>query len=168
MLEKQAAEYKKVLKSAEDQLAAHVQKEKRALAAAEAAQALSRRDKAAMQEERAQLAREVADSAARAACVEMRLADAQEALKAFRDFSALEKGRYKDQVRITYYKLLNRKVPSNQIEGVVRDVLKMVGIDPKRCVRLCELWYVSTYRTSPAPMYPNPLARFSQAVHAAS
>ena len=67
----------------------------------------------------------------------MRLADAQEALKAFRDFSALEKGRYKDQVRITYYKLLNRKVPSNQIEGVVRDVLKMVGIDPKRCVRLC-------------------------------
>ena len=40
--------------------------------------------------------------------------------------------RYKDVVRTCYFKLLNRKIPSNQIEGVVRDVLEMVGVEAKR------------------------------------
>ena len=35
-------------------------------------------------------------------------------------------------MRTAYFKLLNRKLHSNQIEGVVRDVLQMVGVAAPR------------------------------------
>ena len=55
------------------------------------------------------------------------LAGAKEALKAYQDFQAKEGGRYKESVRMCYYQLIDLKVPTNQLEGVVQAVLGMVG-----------------------------------------
>ena len=66
------------------------------------------------------------------------LAASEAALEAYRNFQAKEGGKYKASVRMCYYKLIDLKVPTNQIEGVVREVLGMVGCKaealPKRSV----------------------------------
>lgn len=87
---------------------------------------------AQMQEAKALMALQAAEAADKAKLIEKELAGSQQALQAFRAFDAQEGGRCKDVVRTAYYKLLNRKVPSNQIEGIVRDVLEMVGVEVKR------------------------------------
>jgi hypothetical protein len=59
-------------------------------------------------------------------------------LNAYRTFQAKEGGRYKASVRMCYYKLIDMKVPTNQIEEVVGAVLGMVGSKapalPKRSI----------------------------------
>ena len=59
-------------------------------------------------------------------------------LEAYRTFQAKEGGRYKASVRMCYYKLIDMKVPTNQIEEVVGAVLGMVGTTatalPKRSI----------------------------------
>ena len=61
--------------------------------------------------------------------VEQQLAGSKAALDTFAHFQAKEGGKYKDAVRTCYYSLINRKIPTNQIEGTVRDVLAMVGVE---------------------------------------
>ena len=71
-----------------------------------------------------------ADASAEAQrAVEQQLAGSKAALDTFAHFQAKEGGKYKDAVRTCYYSLINRKIPTNQIEGTVRDVLAMVGVD---------------------------------------
>jgi hypothetical protein len=52
------------------------------------------------------------------------------------NFQAKEGGRFKESVRQCYYQLIDLKVPTNQLEEVVRAVLGMVGtraeVLPKR------------------------------------
>lgn len=66
------------------------------------------------------------------------LAGSRAALEAYRSFQAKEGGRYKASVRMCYYKLIDMKVPTNQIEEVVAAVLGMVGTTasalPKRSI----------------------------------
>jgi hypothetical protein len=66
------------------------------------------------------------------------LTGSRDALEAYRTFQAKEGGRYKASVRMCYYKLIDMKVPTNQIEEVVGAVLGMVGTSatalPKRSI----------------------------------
>lgn len=66
------------------------------------------------------------------------LTGSQNELEAYRTFQAKEGGRYKASVRMCYYKLIDMKVPTNQIEEVVGAVLGMVGSKatalPKRSI----------------------------------
>ena len=55
------------------------------------------------------------------------LAGQKKELDAYRNFQAKEGGQYKASVRLCYYKLIDMKVPTNQIEEVVRQVLGMLG-----------------------------------------
>ena len=52
-------------------------------------------------------------------------------MAAYHSFQAKEGGAYKDCVRLCYYSLIDRKVPTNQLEAVVSEVLKMVGVQAK-------------------------------------
>ena len=71
------------------------------------------------------------DAANKHAVVEQELRKSQEALAAYHSFQAKEGGAYKDCVRLCYYSLIDRKVPTNQLKAVVSEVLKMVGVQAK-------------------------------------
>ena len=68
------------------------------------------------------------EAASKQALVEEQLRGSEAALAAFQAFQAKEGGAYKDSVRLCYYSLIDRKVPTNQLEAVVTEVLKMVGM----------------------------------------
>eukprot|EP00900_Chrysochromulina_parva_P012347 jgi/Chrpa1/21112/Chrysochromulina_OHIO_Genome00023794-RA len=88
-----------------------------------------------MQHELQAVLKRAADDAAKAeakhAAVEAKLAASDAALAAYRAFQAKEGGAYKESVRLCYYSLIDRKVPTNQLEAVVTEVLKMVGVEAR-------------------------------------
>ena len=88
-----------------------------------------------MQHELQAVLKRAADDAAEAeakhAAVEAKLATSDAALAAYRAFQAKEGGAYKESVRLCYYSLIDRKVPTNQLEAVVTEVLKMVGVEAR-------------------------------------
>ena len=88
-----------------------------------------------MQHELQAVLKRAADDAAEAeakhAAVEAKLAASDAALAAYRAFQAKEGGAYKESVRLCYYSLIDRKVPTNQLEAVVTEVLKMVGVEAR-------------------------------------
>jgi hypothetical protein len=61
------------------------------------------------------------EAARKHAVVELALARTEAALEAYRSFQTMEGGAYKDSVRLCYYSLIDKKVPTNQIEAVVAD-----------------------------------------------
>jgi hypothetical protein len=88
-----------------------------------------------MQHELQAMLKRAADDAAEAkakhATVEAKLAASDAALAAYRAFQAKEGGAYKESVRLCYYALIDRKVPTNQLEAVVTEVLKMIGVEAR-------------------------------------
>lgn len=59
--------------------------------------------------------------------VEAELSGSKAALAEYRTFQAKHNGAYKDSVRLCYYSLIDKKVPTNQLTSVVTEVLKMVN-----------------------------------------
>jgi hypothetical protein len=78
-----------------------------------------------------QLQADTEEAASKHALVEERLHGSEAALAAYRSFQAKEGGAFKDSVRLCYYSLIDKKVPTNQLEAVVTEVLKMVGVQAK-------------------------------------
>ena len=74
---------------------------------------------------------QVAEAAAAHTAVVEKLKGSERELEAFRNFQTKEKGAYKDCVRMCYFKLIDMKVPTNQLEGVVKAVLQLVGVQAK-------------------------------------
>ena len=68
------------------------------------------------------------ESASKHAVVEEALRRSEQALAAYRTFQAKHDGAFKECVRICYYSLIDKKVPTNKLEAVVTEVLKMVGV----------------------------------------
>jgi hypothetical protein len=108
-----------------------------AAAEARAAAACAESERLAKQKDRsarslAEMRDEVGEEAeAKHAAVEAKLATSDAALAAYRAFQAKEGGAYKESVRLCYYSLIDRKVPTNQLEAVVTEVLKMVGVEAR-------------------------------------
>ena len=71
------------------------------------------------------------EAASKHAVVLQRLQDSEAELAAYHNFQAKEGGAYKDCVRLCYYSLIDKKVPTNQIQAVVTEVLQMVGVHAK-------------------------------------
>lgn len=59
--------------------------------------------------------------------IESTLRSTEEELNEYRTFQAKDKGAYKECVRMCYYKLIDLKVPTNQLKPVVEAVLNMMG-----------------------------------------
>lgn len=97
----------------------------------EAGDARARQMKQELEGLQEQLEANAKDAASKHAVVEEKLRDSQSALEAYQNFQAKENGAYKDSVRLCYYALIDKKVPTNQLEAVVTEVLKMVGVKAK-------------------------------------
>jgi hypothetical protein len=65
------------------------------------------------------------EAARKHAVIELALARNEAALEAYRSFQTMEGGAYKDSVRLCYYSLIDKKVPTNQIEAVVAESVGM-------------------------------------------